>query len=70
MSTAIEMHGQQIYERTTLLREVKGLPDDHLCQGEPAQGGPEQVADCLAPPSPTQGIESTSEAGQLLPDLD
>ena len=48
------------------MREVEWFSDDHLRQGETAQSGPEQVADRLAPSSPTERIESTSEAGQLV----
>ena len=66
MSAAFEMHCQQINERTPLVSEVEWLSDDHLRQGESAQSGPEQVADCLAPSSPTEWIERTSEAGQLV----
>ena len=60
------MHRQQINERAPLVREVEWFSDDHLRQGETAQSGPKQVADCLASSSPTEGIESTSEAGQLV----
>jgi hypothetical protein len=69
MSTAFEMNGQQINEGAPLVREVQRLPDYHLGQGQPAQSGPEQVADGLAPSSSTERIQSTPEAGQLGPEI-
>ncbi|MGA2473919.1 MAG: hypothetical protein ABSG39_10550 [Acidimicrobiales bacterium] len=63
---AIEMRCQQINERATLVREFEWFTDDHLRQGEPAQRGPEEVADRLASPSSTERIKRTSEAGQLV----
>jgi hypothetical protein len=69
MSIPFEMNSQQINECTTLVCKVQWLPDDHLGQGEPAQSGPEQVADGLAPSSPTERIKSTPEAGQLVPEI-
>jgi hypothetical protein len=60
------MRRQQINERATLVGEVEWLSDDHLRQGETAQSGPQQVADCLASSSPPERIESASEAGQLV----
>ena len=66
MSAAFEMHCQQINERSPLVSEVEWFSDDHLRQGETTQSGPKQVADCLAPSSPTERIESTTEAGQLV----
>src|ERR1017187_2010713 len=66
MSAAFEMHCQQINERSPLVSEVEWFSDAHLRQGESAQSGPKQIADCFAPMSPTEWIERTSEAGELL----
>jgi hypothetical protein len=63
------MRCQQFNERAPLVREVEWFSDDHLRQGETAQSGPKQVADCLAPSSLTERIESTSEAGQLVSEV-
>ena len=69
MSAAFEVDCQQINERTPLVSEVEWLSDDHLRQGESAQSGPKQVADCLAPSSPTERIESAPETGQLVREI-
>lgn len=69
MTTAFEMNGQQVHERTALVREVERLPHDHLRQCEPPQSCPEQVAEGLAPPSPAGRIEGTPETGQLVPEI-
>ncbi len=66
MSATFEMHCEQINERTPLVSEVEWLSHDHLRQGESAQSGPKQVADCLAPSSPTEWIESAPKTGQLV----
>jgi hypothetical protein len=63
------MNGQQINEGTPLVSKVQWLPDDHLCQSEPAQSGPEQIANCLAPSSSTERIQSTAETGQLISEI-